>query len=302
MTQEQPTEDSTSNLLPSSTTMKRRRRSRWHKGFAMLLTPRSAVCLTSTCLLSCFCFAAVLYLNFSAVRLLLDNSEPAGQSSLQNLIRIAPFAPKRTLSADDRRITYKDFNYLKPASLTYTQKNYSKEIPILYRFPTQRDTRAILLIFHGCGRSAHDWFHTIERQRIIGAAIDLGFACLAFQATDQIRRCWSSEMDLTGNQDIQMVNQGMEGFFKEHPKLGNAGRTLASFHQKKTKLKIFWFRISPTIHVWCIEWRNIFQYICNQLALFNSRTDFVYLNYSSRSARWIYSKEQISSNCLDSRT
>jgi len=120
----------------------------------------------------------------------------------------------------DQRIKYKDFNYLKPETLTYKNRTYSNNIEILFRFPQQNPISALLLIFHSCHQSAYDWFHTIERQRIIGAAIDLGYACLVFQATDKDNRCWSNDVDIYENKDVQMVFKGLEGFYKEYPELG----------------------------------------------------------------------------------
>jgi hypothetical protein len=75
-------------------------------------------------------------------------------------------------------------------------------------------------MFHSCRHSAADWFHTPERQRIIGAAIDLGYACLVFQATDNTTKCWSNNADIYGNNDVQMVLTGLQGFYKDYPALG----------------------------------------------------------------------------------
>ncbi|CAF1288077.1 unnamed protein product [Rotaria magnacalcarata] len=130
----------------------------------------------------------------------------------------------RGITKIDRFIKYHDFNYLKAETLTYEKHTYSNHIPILYRLPQKVSTSALLLIFHGCSRSANDWFHTIERQRIIGAAIDLGYGCLAFQATDEFTRCWSNDMDFKENSDAQMVFKGLEGFYKENPALENLPR------------------------------------------------------------------------------
>ncbi|UJR15666.1 hypothetical protein I4U23_002600 [Adineta vaga] len=68
-------------------------------------------------------------------------------------------------------------------------------------------------------QSTYEWFHTTERQRIIGAAIDLGFTCLVFQATDKLTNCWSNEADIYQNKDVHMFTKGLEGFFKDHPEL-----------------------------------------------------------------------------------
>jgi hypothetical protein len=134
---------------------------------------------------------------------------------------------KHELSIYDRKITYNDFNYLDSDTLTYEKRTYSENIQLLFRLPKKVSISALLLIFHGCSRSANDYFHTIERQRIIGAAIDLGYGCLAFQATDDFTRCWSNDVDINGNNDVQMVWKVLEGFYKEYPKLGELKQIFA---------------------------------------------------------------------------
>ena len=124
------------------------------------------------------------------------------------------------LSLADQTIKYDDFNYLEAKTLSYENRTYAPHVIVLFRLPKKVPVTGLLLIFHGCSRSAHEWFHTIERQRIIGAAIDLGYGCLAFQAVDEESRCWSREVRLDQNEDVQRVVRGLEGFFKEHPKLG----------------------------------------------------------------------------------
>lgn len=119
----------------------------------------------------------------------------------------------------DTYITYNDFNYLKPETLTYKKRTYSNNIEILYRLPKKLSPVAVLLVFHACKRSAYDWFHTIERQRIIGAAIDLGFVCLVFQATDNDTQCWSTDADIYENKDVQMIFKGLESFYQEYSSL-----------------------------------------------------------------------------------
>ncbi|CAF3467062.1 unnamed protein product [Rotaria socialis] len=130
----------------------------------------------------------------------------------------------RGITRIDRLIRYHDFNYLQAKTLTYENHTYYNHIPILYRLPQKVTTSALLLIFHGCSRSANDWFHTFERQRIIGAAIDLGYGCLAFQATDEFTRCWSHNVNFKENNDAQMIFKGLEGFYKENPALENLPR------------------------------------------------------------------------------
>jgi hypothetical protein len=130
------------------------------------------------------------------------------------------FAGKRRSLTYDYYAKYNDFNYLQPKTLTYTKRLYSKKIPILFRFPQKTSLSALLLIFHSCKTTAYDWFNTTERQRIIGAAIDLGYACLVFQATDKDSQCWSNDADIYENRDVQMVFKGLESFYKEYPQLG----------------------------------------------------------------------------------
>ncbi len=120
----------------------------------------------------------------------------------------------------DYYIRYEDFDYRKPETLTYKTRKYSNNASVLFRFPKHMSVSALLLIFHGCKDSAYDWFHTPERQRIIGAAIDLGYACLVFQATDKKSKCWSNHPDIYENKDIQMVFKGLEGFYTDYPELG----------------------------------------------------------------------------------
>lgn len=119
----------------------------------------------------------------------------------------------------DYYIKYNDFDYLRPESLTYKSRIYSNNTEILFRFPKKISISNLLLIFHACKHSAHDWFHTPERQRIIGAAIDLGYGCLVFQATDKDNQCWSNDADIYENKDVQMIFKGLEGFYEDYPKL-----------------------------------------------------------------------------------
>jgi hypothetical protein len=121
----------------------------------------------------------------------------------------------------DEKIRYDDFSYLEPNSLTYEKRIYSSNIQVLFRFPMKTYLSALLLIFHSCDHTARDWFLTIEQQRIIGAAIDLGYGCLVFQAMNKINRCWSNDADIYRNVDVQMVLQGLDGFFEEYPILSN---------------------------------------------------------------------------------
>jgi hypothetical protein len=130
------------------------------------------------------------------------------------------FFGKRQSINYDYYIKYTDFDYLKSETLTYKSRTYSNNIEILFRYPKKTSVSALLLIFHACRHSAYDWFHTAERQRIIGAAIDLGYACLVFQATDKNNHCWSNVADIYENNDVQMVSKGLEGFYREYPDLG----------------------------------------------------------------------------------
>lgn len=120
----------------------------------------------------------------------------------------------------DTYIVYTDFNFRKSETLTYRKRTYSNNIEILFRFPRIVPISSLLLIFHSCNHTAYDWFETPERQRIIGAAIDLGYACLAFQSTNNESRCWSNNADIYENKDVQMVVKGLEKFYKDFPILG----------------------------------------------------------------------------------
>ena len=121
-----------------------------------------------------------------------------------------------SLTSFDKNLVYKDFNYLAPTTLTYNQAKYAENSEAYFRLPILKPASALLVIFHGCGRYARDWFQTVERQRIVGAAIDLGFVCLAFQSTDRESRCWSTELDIYANPDVQMVNKGLDEFFQQY--------------------------------------------------------------------------------------
>lgn len=152
-----------------------------------------------------------------------SSSNARFQQFLPNIVenyRPKDFSGKSQSVKFDYHITYNDFDYLKPETLTYKSKIYPDNIEILFRFPKKTSVLALLLIFHACNHSAYDWFHTIERQRIIGAAINLGYACLVFQATNKNSRCWSNDADIYANHDVSMVFKGLEGFYNDYPKLG----------------------------------------------------------------------------------
>lgn len=220
------TDDSELQPLINESMGRIRPRPWWYSNYRILVSPHSLRYLICSCFTAFSCFSIVLYLNFSLIRLVF-NPQAAQynfQRNNQQSHTTAVLKQARKLSEFDQKISYNDFNYLDTKSLTYEKLNYGNQNQILYRFPKQRDISGLLLIFHGCSRSAHDWFHTIERQRIVGSAIDLGFACLAFQATDRMRRCWTSETDVFQNEDVQMVNQGLKQFYDEYPKLKSLPR------------------------------------------------------------------------------
>jgi len=180
--------------------------------------------LITLCLISTIFFSTIFYLNINRIHGLYSNAYLPTQSQISQVknVNILPRSTKheRGLTIYDENITYNDFNYLDSDTLTYENRTYSNDIQILFRLPKKCNITALLLIFHGCGRSAYEWFHTIERQRIIGAAIDLGYGCLVFQTTDKHSRCWSSNTDISNNNDVQMVLEGLENFYKEYPKFG----------------------------------------------------------------------------------
>ncbi len=199
-------------------------RPRYIKAYYFLIR-RNITLLTISCVISTLIFFVIFYSSIDYISHLYSYKYPMHRTATEQNSKSISFnqdepKQKKGLSIFDRNIKYQDFNYLNPASLTYDNRTYSGDLQILFRFPKKRSINSLLLIFHGCGRSAHNWFHTIERQRIIGAAIDLGFACLAFQATDQFNRCWSSESDININEDAKMVIKGLENFYKEYPSLG----------------------------------------------------------------------------------
>ncbi|CAF1570487.1 unnamed protein product [Adineta ricciae] len=150
-----------------------------------------------------------------------SNSDFSSEPSLESIKDYRPrdFLGKKKSINYDYYITYKDFNFRKPDTLTYENRTYANSTPIFYRFPRRTSILALLLIFHSCRHSAVHWFHTPERQRILGAAIDLGFACLVFQASDKTTKCWSNEGDIYQNRDVYYILKGLEGFFKDYPEL-----------------------------------------------------------------------------------
>lgn len=158
----------------------------------------------------------------------------------------------------DYYIQYKDFNFEKPESLTYTNRTYTNQIQILYRLPRRTSLAALLLIFHACNDSASDWFHTPERQRIIGAAIDLGYGCLVFQSTDKTNGCWANEVDVYENRDIQMITQALHDFYTDFPALGT--RKVFSFN----RISLSSYSLFTTFYLRFIQWWYLFQYICTQ--------------------------------------
>jgi len=201
------------------------------KAYHYLLKRRNFWVLISGCLISSVVFSVTFYLNINHVYALYSNTylptpyEPPFEEQLELLRKSGILGSNSDIDTKldkivkdyEKNITYNDFNYLDSNTLTYENRTYSNNVQILFRLPQKRNITSLLLIFHGCSRSAYDWFHTIERQRIVGAAIDLGYGCLAFQAND---RCWSSNIDINTNEDAQMVIKGLEKFYEEYPKLG----------------------------------------------------------------------------------
>jgi hypothetical protein len=176
--------------------------------------------LSVSCLLSALFFLTIFYWNYDHLYNLYSNLNPS-QSNIKSIISTQTNSKEaKGLSIIDKNIEYNDFNYLKPDSLTYTNRTYPDDLQILFRFPEKRKMFGLLLIFHGCSRSAYEWFNTTERQRIIGGAIDLGYGCLAFQAWDEEHRCWSTTSDIYMNKDVKRVFKALGYFYKEYPQLG----------------------------------------------------------------------------------
>ena len=148
------------------------------------------------------------------------HSPRPNDATLRSEVANATTSFKKEIYFDDYNKTYYYFNYFDSRTLTYRKRIYSNNVEVLFRLPENVAMSALLLIFPGCSHTRHDWFHTNERQRIIGGAIDLGFGCIAFQATNDLSLCWSTNADISKNRDVQMVFEGLEGFFEEFPKLG----------------------------------------------------------------------------------
>lgn len=133
------------------------------------------------------------------------------------------FSGKSESANYDQNIKYNDFDYLQNETLTYQRRNYSNQAQLLFRLPTKVTISAVLLIFHACQRTADDWFHTTERQRILGAALNLGYGCLVFQALNTLNRCWSHAADIYENEDVQKIFRELDRFYEEHSQLGKDG-------------------------------------------------------------------------------
>ena len=186
------------------------------KLYARSLPRRYYYLLIISCVLSTVFFFIAFYSNSRYVDTFFTYLFPFSASTNAKLLALPMI---QGLSVYDQNIIYTDFNYLNNSSLTFETRTYSGNVEVLFRLPKKTSISALLLIFHGCSRSAHDWFSTVERQRIVGAAIDLGYGCLAFQSTDSFSRCWASDTDLSSNPDVQMVWGGLDGFYQEYPKL-----------------------------------------------------------------------------------
>jgi hypothetical protein len=202
------------------------------------LRPRLIGLLTASCIFATVVFCTTFYWRIDHILSLYPNPYlPVTTIPFPQNRRIVPtleddfeeIRPKG-YSIYDQNITYHDFNYLDTETLKYEQLTNANDNHILYRLPKKRVITGLLLIFHGCSRSAYEWFHTIERQRIIGAAIDLGYGCIAFQSTDQTQRCWSSNIDLSNNEDAEVVFKGLDKFYEKHPELSEIKQFYRNFH------------------------------------------------------------------------
>ena len=178
------------------------------------------------CMSAFLSFSITLYatsdyiIDYMSYMFLPSSNGPAFHLSPHEMIKYymaRDFSGKKQSIYYDYYIGYNDFNYRKPETLTYKSRTYANNTEILFRIPRKTPVSAVLLIFHSCRHSAADWFHTPERQRIIGAAIDLGYVCLVFQATDKTKKCWSNNADIYANNDVQMILKGLDGFYKDYP-------------------------------------------------------------------------------------
>ncbi|CAF1111415.1 unnamed protein product, partial [Didymodactylos carnosus] len=222
-----PASDNTATtnlLLTLMARYRMRHNSFW--SFLQMRTLRNFLICTCLLFLSCLLFTYVVYLNSNWIYYYFKLILPDDEENETVKKNYSPkFYPGKVQSITfDQRIKYNDFNFLDRSTLNYSSRTYSNGITILYRLPRLKKPSALLLIFHGCSRTALNWFHTEERQRIVGAAVDLGYGCLAFQATDTHSRCWSSTGDLFDNDDVQMVLKGLEEFYKEHGDLARLPR------------------------------------------------------------------------------
>lgn len=116
----------------------------------------------------------------------------------------------------DQLIVYNDFNFLNAETLTYEQRIYSNNMLFLYRFPTKKNMVGLVFLFHSCETTAMDWFQSIEHQRIVGAAIEIGLGCVALQPLGNRTGCWSLKTPSATNHDVLLVLSALDNFYREH--------------------------------------------------------------------------------------
>lgn len=104
------------------------------------------------------------------------------------------------------------------APIPYYSKIHVKEgVGIEYFWPTFRNPRGILFLFHRCSRDGNNWFELPEEVNFVRNAIELGLLPIAFSSSDRtLSKCWDTTQpnqipDLTlKNHDLAPVADAIQ--------------------------------------------------------------------------------------------
>jgi dienelactone hydrolase len=78
-----------------------------------------------------------------------------------------------------------------------------------------RPPHSVLLVFHGCGHGAKDWFELPEERRIVKWALWTGFMVVAPSSQDrEDSKCWSAAWPPHANPDVLALRDALPKFFE----------------------------------------------------------------------------------------
>jgi hypothetical protein len=86
-------------------------------------------------------------------------------------------------------------------------------VEIAYTTGSIRAALGVVLMFHGCGQTAVDWFQLPEHRRVVREFRKARLAVLAFTAVNKLSQCWSTRYPAKDNEDVARVSHAFRQWF-----------------------------------------------------------------------------------------